>query len=75
MRMINFIFQIPIHAFNNSKIFKYQLEISRNKELTSPWLNHNLFSILGSNGAKTIREAKFSKKMDAMRKSGRSRDR
>jgi hypothetical protein len=30
---------------------------------------------VGSNGAKTIREVKFNKKMDAMRKSGMSWDR
>jgi len=29
---------------------------------------------VGSNGAKTIREVKFNKKMDAMRKSGMSWD-
>jgi len=51
---------------------KYPMERKRNKEPASPWLNPKLFSIFGSNGAKTIREVKFSKKMDAMRKSGMS---
>jgi hypothetical protein len=51
---------------------KYPMERKRNKEPASPWLNFRLCSIVGSNGAKTIREVKFSKKIDAMRKSGRS---
>ena len=54
---------------------KYPMERKRNKEPASPWLNFRLFSIVGSNGAKTIREVKFNKKMDAMRKSGMRWDR
>jgi hypothetical protein len=51
------------------------MERKKNSEPASPWLNFKLFSIVGSNGAKTIREVKFNKKMDAMRKSGMSWDR
>jgi len=54
---------------------KYPIERKRNKEPASPWLNFRLCSIVGSNGAKTIREVKFSRKMDAMRKSGMSWER
>ena len=54
---------------------KYPIERKKNSEPASPWLNPKLFSIVGSNGAKTIREVKFNKKMDAMRKSGMSWDR
>lgn len=54
---------------------KYPRERKRNKEPASLWLNPKLFSIVGSNGAKTIREVKFNKKMEAMRKSGMSWDR
>jgi hypothetical protein len=54
---------------------KYPIERKRNREPASPWLNFKLFSIVGSNGAKIIREVKFSKKIDAMRKSGMRWDR
>jgi hypothetical protein len=53
---------------------KYPMERKKNNEPASPWLNPKLISIVGSNGAKTIREVKFNKKMDAMRKSGMSWD-
>jgi hypothetical protein len=51
------------------------MERKKNSEPASPWLNCKFFSIVGSNGAKIILEVKFNKKMDAMRKSGMSRDR
>jgi hypothetical protein len=53
---------------------KYPIERKKNNEPASPWLNFKFFSIVGNNGAKTIREVKFNKKMEAMRKSGMSWD-
>ena len=51
---------------------KYPIERKKKSEPASPWLKPNLLSIVGSNGARTIREVKFNKKMDAMKKSGMS---
>ena len=54
---------------------KYPIERKKNSEPASPWLNTKFLSIVGNNGAKTIREVKFNKKMDAMRKRGMSWER
>jgi len=55
-----------------SRVVKYPREIRKNKDPASAWFRDRSILTLGINGARTMREMKFTKKMEVSSKSGDS---